>query len=361
MKNFKYFFVLLVVNNFIHAMNEAKHNSLASFFSADILCSHKDIEQHIVFHHCADKQWWYVDKEVQFCHEKDSALWGTPEGNNLERVQFNIAGTEVIAFPEYDGNSCYACVWDRRSGKELERVDYATFFVKNEVLGDQIWKERAYEAAYNRKGWRCKQQLLALANEKEQAWLEKFKEGYAPIFDKSGMVLMIRSDSRVCVWDRMQDKETLWFVHKGEVNSTYFNQIGTEIITTSDDGTMHLWHAKTGKELLRVMYGRPVKSAKFNELGTEIIVGTDDGKIQVLAHYYPKTLSQILLKKLLHLWLQLKRPSKKINSPNSLLWTIASLLRCNLQELQNAWNLFPDNMQNALWLSMHKKIQKYGK
>ncbi len=124
---------------------------------------------------------------------------------------------------------------------------------------------------------------------------------------------------------------------------------------------MRLWHKKTGQELLRINYDKRVTSASFNGLGTEMVVATDDGKIQIFAQYRTANLPQVLLKKLLHVWVQLQMPSKETNSPEKLLDAVARMLRCNYDELCSTWKSFPENMQQAMWLSMHKKIQRYGK
>jgi hypothetical protein len=96
-------------------------------------------------------------------------------------------------------------------------------------------------------------------------------------------------------------------------------------------------------------------------MGTEMVVATDDGKIQIFAKYCTDSLSQILLKKLLHLWLQLQMPDKEIDSSEKLLDTVARMLCCDYDEINETWKSFPENVQQAVWLSMHKKIQKYGK
>ncbi len=111
---------------------------------------------------------------------------------------------------------------------------------------------------------------------------------------------------------------------------------------------------------MHINYDVRVTSASFNGLGTEMVVATDDGKIQIFAQYQTDNLQQILLKKLLYVWLQLQKPSKEIDSPEKLLDTVAHMLHCDYDEIKQIWLSLPENMRHAMWLSMHKKIQKYG-
>jgi hypothetical protein len=64
---------------------------------------------------------------------------------------------------------------------------------------------------------------------------------------------------------------------------------------------------------------------------------------------------------LLHVWLQVQKPSKEIDSSEKLLDCVAGLLCCNRDELYTTWASFPEHMQMAMWLSIHKKIQLHGK
>jgi len=57
----------------------------------------------------------------------------------------------------------------------------------------------------------------------------------------------------------------------------------------------------------------------------------------------------------------LKKPNKKIDSSEKLLNKIVKLLHRDKGELEKIWVSFSKNMQDVIWLSMHHKIQKYGK
>ena len=60
---------LLLISNVIIAM-EAERKSLASFFNIANFMQHKDVPKAIAQQYVSDKQWWYVDKQIQFYGEK---------------------------------------------------------------------------------------------------------------------------------------------------------------------------------------------------------------------------------------------------------------------------------------------------
>ncbi len=355
MKNINIIFLLLISNVIIGM--EAERKSLASFFCVEKCVQNEDICTVVAQQHVSDQKWWYMDKEIQYINQGclDASY---QKKNSFAFVHFNKACTEIIIFPGGIGD-CFICVCDRKSGKERERIFFEDY---NEVNFSypQIWADRLYsstrapQVSYNEGLW-CGEYSFCEESGGLKEALVVVKREYM-----CGRVTNI-NESKACVWDRIEGKESLQLVHDGPVNMAHFNPQGIEIITASDDCTMRLWHSKTGQELLRIAYGTCVQSAWFNEMGTEMVVATDDGNIQIFAQYKTDNLPQVLLKKLLHLWLQLQKPSKKIDSPEKLLDNVAQLLSCDKNEMNITWQSFPKHMQKAMWLSMHNKIQKYGK
>jgi hypothetical protein len=344
---------LLLSSNFVFSM-EAERKSLASFFDIDTFYD-QDITQVIAQQYLSDKQWWYVDKEIQYdhqcCHNDPWLYRNTTEGvkikNSFYNVHFNKSGTEIVAWPNH--MECYPiCVWDRESGIELERI------------GADDYKKAKSSSSYDTEIW-TNNRLYSLSHIHELSENEFFWRWKHASYDGTGIGLVITKSCQFIVRVDGSRVEPFYLMHGGLVNTAYFNPCGIEIITASEDQTMRLWHKKTGQELLRIVYDSSVVSAWFNEMGTEIAVATEDGKIRILAKYHTDNLPQILLKKLLHLWLQLEKPDKEIDSSEKLLEKIAQLLSCKWQALHDAWVSFPEYMQTALWLSTHKKIQKYGK
>ncbi|HEX4069162.1 MAG TPA: hypothetical protein VHX42_03615 [Candidatus Babeliales bacterium] len=145
-----------------------------------------------------------------------------------------------------------------------------------------------------------------------------------------------------------------------------FNHDGHEICTATFNGGVQIWDRKTGQKVAQLCNDDStnrecaVCSLEWNRTGTKIVAGVSRNA-RIWARYDDCTLSQILLKTLLNLWLQLKKPSKEIDSPEKLLNNIAQLLLCDEKEMNKIWKSFPKHMQEVIWLSMYNKIQKYGK
>jgi len=338
---------------------EAERKSLASFFGIDKFTQHEDISQTIAQQYVSDKQWWYVDKEVQF-FQSDNIPMNIDKRNDIEYAYFNRDATKIIAMPAYaiSKKSCFKCVWDRTDGKELGRIDYNTYCEKQKQRDEEcIWTYIPYIPFFSVGN--------ELDQEKEvrvQQFCEKYPHATIAAFKTVRIAYNLPfNSSLVYVWHKGKEEEKLTLLHENKINFVSLNQDSGEIITASDDCSMRLWHSKTGQELLRVVYDTCVASASFNEMRTEIVVATDDGNIQILVKYHTDNLQQLLLNKLLHIWLVLKKPSKEINSVTKLLDNVAQLLRIRWQDLYKAWGSFPEHVQQAMWLSMSQKIQRYGK
>jgi hypothetical protein len=341
----------LLASNGINAM-EAEHKSLASIFNVEPFTQHADIAKNLAHHCLFGKQWWYVDKEIQFCSKKQICI---PYPNYIKGVSFDSTDTKIIVFPMQTGDKCCACIWNRAE-ETLEDLDFdalTEFYEKNNEWSDEFstsgkapWFHMYEEDT-----------ATLLENKFGHCTMQCFHEGQAFVVPQ----FRVPSGYNVYAWDFVNDKALFSLHHQGSVQSVDFNKKGIEIITASSDGTVRLWNKKNGKELLRIKYDKRVTSASFNGLGTEMVVATDDGKIQVFAQYHTDNLQQILLKKLLHVWLQLEKPSKDIDSVEKLLEHVAQQLQLNAHELHAVWESFPEHMQEVIWLSMHKKIQRYGK
>src|SRR4029079_9463072 len=155
MKNVNIIF-LLFTSNVIVAM-EAEHTSLASFFDLDKCTQHQDISKAIAQQYVSDKQWWYVDKEIQFDHQccSDAPRWYVDEKNiskknSFRRVLFNKNVTEIVAHPVHD--LCYSiCVWDRKNGTELERISHDDYekAISSASYDKELWvNNRLYSLKY---------------------------------------------------------------------------------------------------------------------------------------------------------------------------------------------------------------------
>jgi hypothetical protein len=80
-----------------------------------------------------------------------------------------------------------------------------------------------------------------------------------------------------------------------------------------------------------------------------------------------------MLKKIILLWLQVKKPDKKIISIEALFTDMAQLFSkkneetkfllstLSQKELRSTWKTFPINMQYAMWNTIKDRINRYGK
>lgn len=347
MKFFKYIFMLLVVDNCIFAMNEVKRNSLVTFFDIEKFCDNKDITKNIGDHYRADKKWWYVDLEIA-SKKRNGSLW------------FNKRGTKIKSWSCEDD---YIYKWDRADGKELGRILSDEDFIHPDTSDEEDVSSEASEEPIIIGGSNRDHIYHSTSGVEELVWLNNLHkiERVETTESKELMIAWHHNIFKVYVWDRVQKKEIASLVHKACICSVDFNEVCGKIITTSEDRVMHLWDIKTGKELLQTIFDIPVDLVVFNNQGIELAVSVGDHKIQIFAQYYPQQLSQKLLSELLLLWVQLEKPSKEINSPESLLQSVATLLSVDEKELLSVWESLPEKVQTFIWLSMHNKIQKYGK
>jgi len=84
-------------------------------------------------------------------------------------------------------------------------------------------------------------------------------------------------------------------------------------------------------------------------------------KNKLYADYSLWTLEQLLLKKILNTWILVEKPDKNISSYKLLLRDVAKKFKLTEKELKLIWKSLPDYIQSALWESLYRKIQQYGK
>jgi WD40 repeat protein len=197
-----------------------------------------------------------------------------------------------------------------------------------------------------------------------------YTTGAGARFNKAGDELLVYcySSPHVYVVSRKNGEllETLNHLCEG-IRLAHFNHDGSAICTVTCRDGIQIWDRKTGKIVAQLRDDNPVnnwkqevRSLQWNNAGTKIVAGIKN-HAYIWSRHDNYTLPQILLKKLLHLWLQLKKPYKTIDSSRKLLDAVACMLLFNYDEIIETWKSFPENMRQAMWLSMHNKIQKYGK
>lgn len=61
------------------------------------------------------------------------------------------------------------------------------------------------------------------------------------------------------------------------------------------------------------------------------------------------------------MWWQVYKPDKKVETIDLLFDSITQLFHLNKDDMISIWSTFPQNMQTAIWETMLKKIENYGK
>src|SRR5690606_19666186 len=129
----------------------------------------------------------------------------------------------------------------------------------------------------------------------------------------------------------------------------------------SKNGFLQLLNLCEHKNLMNATFTNPIYSLSLHPTNNKIAIGLKNGAIHFFTHHAYPTTKQLMLRKILYLWLQCKKPNKKIKNPKILLINIAHLFKIRYTELFSTWNSFPPCMQRAIWENMHKLIKKYGK
>jgi hypothetical protein len=128
-----------------------------------------------------------------------------------------------------------------------------------------------------------------------------------------------------------------------------------------DDGIVLFINTNNKRTINNFNLHAAVYSLSLSSSGDQLAAGLKNNTIHILKHYASPTPDQIMLKKIMCLWYQVKKPYKHIYSAESLLYTIAYQFKLDHMELIKIWNTLPKEMQNAIWLHIKRIINKYGK
>ena len=129
----------------------------------------------------------------------------------------------------------------------------------------------------------------------------------------------------------------------------------------TDNGAIYFINTKNSSFLKSFNLHAPAYSLSFNDAGNHLVAGLNDHTVHLLKHYVSPTPDQIMLRKAIQLWLQVKKPHRTIDSAESLLYIVSYQFKLNYEELLHTWKTFPKEMRNTIWLNVRRIINRYGK
>jgi WD40 repeat protein len=169
----------------------------------------------------------------------------------------------------------------------------------------------------------------------------------------------IRSENKVCIFDLCQQKEIISFDHDNEICSIHFDS--GNLLATSSYNSAHIFDLRQQRKIISFNHDDKVNTVCFNPSGNVLVTGSKDGKARIFARYDDCTLEQLQFKHALLAWLLIEKPNTSIDTIKKLLLDVAQKHAYAYDKLHKIWKTFPQNMQNAIWRTMHHRIQKYGK
>ena len=212
-----------------------------------------------------------------------------------EGVKWNSDGRLILTFgcSRKWGQYCWdgtAFVWDAATGQELLRL--------------------THEDAVNGAGWNRDESLILTRSSDEtvRVWdaasgQERFRftgedswERAASVWKEDdtlhvvtdakwngdgSLILTVRGDDIVRVWDAATGQKRLELAHEGTVEETRWNSDESLILTRSKDNIARMWDAATGEERFRFIHEDWVLDARWNSDESLILTYSQDKTVRV--------------------------------------------------------------------------------
>jgi WD40 repeat protein len=152
------------------------------------------------------------------------------------------------------------------------------------------------------------------------------------------------------------------YFKKEAVSSLCFNHDGKLLLVGFYNGKVSVFDVEAKQEIWSLFFKKWFCSMCFDVFSNRIALGDQNGigtSAYILNQYNNYTLEQLLLRKTMHLWLQLKKPSHRIKSLKQVFKNIASLFNVDHAELHEVWTTFPIFMQSIIKETMLARVKKY--
>lgn len=189
------------------------------------------------------------------------------------------------------------------------------------------------------------------------------------LIEESRMILLIKDYSRYRIEDftknsafvDVYDMNALSLIITIPLNSVYSMCLQGDLLLLFCLDETQLWDIRK-KYLLARFAHKGFAGGKLNHFGNKIVIAEDN--IMVWNLYDNPTLKQLLLKRLLTLWWQVKHQFYSFDSPELWLHDVAQLFSLDKtkenkklkEELIMIWHSFPQYMQNTMWNTLGCKI-----
>ncbi len=326
--------------------------------------------------------------DVQIFNLTDNKKVTSFQGNDIESVCFNHKGNQLAIVSRFNVR-IFDLVIDNKLVFSLEHNNYALLAACFNRIGNQLALASGDQ----------KVRIFNLANGKELFSFTHKCFVMSFCFNHDGNLLATASAREARIFDLANNKELFLFQHNNPVDSVCFNYDGHQLATGSKG--VRIFDLADGKELFLFQHNKTVDSVCFshddnrlamasskktqifdpidnkelfsfeqdydiystgcfNYIGNRLVMASG-GKALIFTRYTALVFKQILLKKIITLWLCVEKPSKKIVSVSLLFKALQSKFRLDLQELCDTWKTFSEFMQLAIWRSIEYKIKQYGK
>jgi len=147
---------------------------------------------------------------------------------------------------------------------------------------------------------------------------------------------------------------------KGTCNQVTLSKDGNHLSYITQPNKVTILNAHTLEKILSLTIPHTPLSIAFSHDNKYFAFSDDTKLMHLFEQYEHPTHQQLMLRKILQLWMLVKKPDKRITSIESLLSAVASLFRLQHNELSGVWNTFTEPLQQAIWTNMDSLIQTYG-
>lgn len=323
-----------------------------------------------------EKEWWYLTHEfshdsavhaVCFDHTDTrlatGSLWGTQIFDINKR-------TKISSFPhtKHIGSLCFnhsgnllaaqspglIRLYDLNTKKKKQEFPHVgAVYSMNFNSSDELFATGAYFQQANILNAKTGKQITSFTSDN---WIN------AVCFEPTQDHIAIGSPiGKISLFHIKSGEKIMFPSCKAAISTIRFNTQETRLVIGSFDGKMHVFDIENKRKIASFAHDEAVNSVFFNNAGNLLASACSDKKARIFRRYEHWTLEQLVFKKILHSWLLIEKPDKKIDSLILLSADIEHKFGLKKEELTTIWMALPEALQSALWRTLQHKIQQHGK